>query len=170
MNHEGRGRHKEPHQTFDEAGRPDSVTIASCDGNQPGKEIEAMKKSALCFVAGLFLLVAALMGGCEKEGMSVSGVAPGTGILSGEERIVLEGHGFYQGMGIDVYFGGIKSPAVVVEGDNRLVVTTPSRAKAGMVDLRIQTDQGQAVTVRNGFRFVDSQSWDITEGFAGVNK
>jgi hypothetical protein len=110
------------------------------------------------------------LAGCEEQELSVRGIAPGSGVIGGQEPVKLEGTGFRQGMSIDVYFGGDKSPSVVVEGSNRLVVTTPSASKAGIVDVRIQTDQGKTITLRNAFRFVDNQNWNLTDGFGGGTK
>lgn len=121
-------------------------------------------------VVGALTIVAVLVLGltaCEEQELSIRGIAPGSGIIGGQEPVKIEGTGFRQGMGIDVYFGGSKSPAVVVEGSNRLVVTTPSVEKAGIVDVRVQTDQGKTITLRNAFRFVDNQNWNLTDGFGG---
>jgi hypothetical protein len=81
--------------------------------------------------------------------------------------VTIVGSGFKQGMGIDVFFGAIKAPSVVVEGKNRLVVTTPGMGKAAVVDVRVQTDQGRTITLRNAFRFADNQATDVTDGFGG---
>lgn len=104
---------------------------------------------------------------CEEQELSVRGIAPGSGIIGGNEPVKLEGTGFRQGMGIDVYFGADKAPSVVVEGNDRLVVTTPSVAKAGIVDVRIQTDQGKVIRLKNAFRYVENQNWNLTDGFGG---
>ena len=116
----------------------------------------------------LFIIFAsALICACGPQELSVRGLTPGSGIIGGNEPVKIEGTGFRQGMGIDVYFGGAKSPAVVVEGNDRLIVTTPSVAKAAIVDVRIQTDQGKTITLRNAFRFVENQNWNLTDGFGG---
>ena len=71
-------------------------------------------------------------------------------------------------MGIDVYFGAIKAPAVVVEGTDRLVVTTPSVEKATKVDVHIQTDQGDRRVLPKAFLYVENQNWNMTDGFGGA--
>jgi hypothetical protein len=120
--------------------------------------------------AAFVILVGVAASACDSGELGVRDVSPGTGILGGNEPVKIEGSGFRQGMGIDVYFGNAKSPAVIVEGTNRLLVTTPPMNNTGPVDIRIVTDQGDNIIVRNAFTFVESQTWDLTEGFAGTKK
>lgn len=124
---------------------------------------------ALCATVVL-LCMSTFLVACEEAELSVRDVAPRSGIIGGSEPVKIEGAGFRQGMGIDVYFGGIKAPSVVVEGSDRLVVTTPTVEKAGIVDVRIQTDQGKTITLRNAFRYVENQNWNLTDGFGGRSK
>ena len=118
----------------------------------------------------LALFVASTLCACEEEEFSIRGMAPASGIIGGNEPVKINGAGFRQGMGVDVYFGSAKSPSVIVEGTDRLVVTTPSVAKAGLVDVRIQTDQGKLLTLRSAFRYVENQNWNLTDGFGGAKQ
>lgn len=127
-------------------------------------------KTSFAIAACCVALVALVATGCESDELTISNISPGSGIVGGNEPVKIEGAGFKQGMGIDVYFGNSKSPAVVVEGTNRLLVNTPTVQAAGLVDIRIVTDQGDNLIIRNAFRYVESQNWDLTEGFAGTKK
>ena len=127
-------------------------------------------KPFYALAALLILLGAVAASGCDSGELSVREIVPGTGVVTGNKPVKIEGSGFRQGMGIDVYFNNDKSPAVVVEGNSRLLVTTPTTKNTGHVDIRLVTDQGDNLIIRNGFRFVESQNWDLTEGFAGTKK
>lgn len=118
-------------------------------------------------VTALLSLIAVFSIACGSDELEIRGIAPGSGMITGQEQVKLNGTGFRQGMGIDVYFGSNKAPSVVVEGSDRLVVTTPSVDDAGRVDIQIQTDQGKVLTLRNAFLFVDNQNWNLTDGFGG---
>ncbi len=127
-------------------------------------------KASFAFAATLLISLAVAMSACESEELNITRVEPRSGILGGSEPIKIHGTGFRQGMGIDVYFGNAKAPSVIVEGSNRLLVTTPPMKNTGLVDVRIVTDQGDNLIARNAFRYVESQNWDLTEGFAGGGK
>lgn len=120
----------------------------------------------------VLVLVAAvgvvLLAACPEEELAITNVAPGSGVVAGNEPVKITGTGFRQGMGVDVYFGSAKSPAVVVEGSTLIVANTPPVAKAGIVDIRIQTDQGNNIILRNAFRYVETQDWNLTDGFGGA--
>ncbi len=118
---------------------------------------------ALVTAAGLLILA-----GCPEGELAITNVAPGSGVVAGNEPVKISGTGFRQGMGVDVYFGNAKSPAVVVEGKNLIIASSPPVAKAGVVDLRIQTDQGNNIILRNAFRYVETQDWNLTDGFGGA--
>jgi hypothetical protein len=120
--------------------------------------------------AALSLVVVLATVACEEQPLSIRSIAPGSGVIGGNEPVKIDGTGFRQGMGIDVYFGAEKSPAVVVEGSKLLVVTTPSVGSAGIVDVRVQTDQGKVLTLRNAFRYVENQNWNLTDGFGGAKR
>ena len=122
----------------------------------------------LLVTVGMSLVLA--LAACESEELSITNIAPGSGVIAGNEPVKINGTGFRQGMGIDVYFGNQKSPAVVVEGSNLIVATTPEASKAGIVDIRIQTDQGNNIILRNAFRYVDSQNFNLTDGFGGTKR
>ncbi len=127
-------------------------------------------KTPFTLAAICLMLLAIIASGCETDELTITNVSPGSGIVGGNEPVKIEGTGFRQGMGIDVYFGNAKSPAVVVEGTARLLVNTPTVKNTGLVDIRIVTDQGDNLIVRNAFRYVENQNWDLTEGFAGTKK
>ena len=129
---------------------------------------ERPMRASLALLAAVSICFLAAMSSCEGEELSIASVAPGSGIVGGNEPVKIQGTGFRQGMGIDVYFGNAKSPAVVVEGQTLIVATTPPGAKAGLVDIRIQTDQGNNIILRNAFRYVESQDWNLTDGFGGT--
>ena len=125
-------------------------------------------RASRALVAAAAVLVLVAIAACDQGEMSITEIAPRSGIVGGNEPVKILGTGFRQGMGIDVYFGNVKSPAVVVEGRSAVVATTPPAAKASIVDVRIQTDQGANFILRNAFRYVESQNWDLTDGFGGT--
>jgi len=108
------------------------------------------------------VLVAALAWACKSE-FGAKRVSPAIGVLAGGEPVEILGSGFDPSMGITVYFGTVKSDNVVVRGSDKLTVTTPSSPEPKAVDVRITTDDGKELLMRNAFTYVEKASMDIRD-------
>ena len=115
------------------------------------------------FTAILMLVLAVcIFSGCQQE-FKIKDVSPPTGVLGGGEPVHIRGSGFDSNMGISVYFGNSKSDNVVVNGPEKLTVTTPSSPEATTVDVRVMTDDGRQYVIKRGFRYIEKASLDIRD-------
>ena len=90
---------------------------------------------------------------CEKE-FGADSVLPGTGILTGGEPVTIGGGGFRRDVGMTVYFGTMKADNVMVRSAEAIVVTTPPSKKEGKVDVRIITDDGRELLLKQAFSYL----------------
>ena len=107
-------------------------------------------------------LVACLATSCQK-GFSLKDVSPPTGVMSGGEPVIIKGSGFQAGMGVSVYFGTDKAGNVVINGPEKMTVTTPSAMEPKTVDVRILTDTGQEFVLRRAFSYIQKSHMDIRD-------
>lgn len=83
---------------------------------------------------------------------SITEITPGTGAVSGGQRIVITGTGFTDNS--VVRFGSVEGIAPdATNGGRQLSVTTPLMATTGLVNVTV-TDGANTATLENGFRFV----------------
>jgi hypothetical protein len=100
-------------------------------------------------VVALFVFVC----GCEKE-FGADSVLPSTGILTGGETVTISGGGFRRDIGMTVYFGTLKADNVMVRSAEAIVVATPPSKNEGKVDIRIITDDGKELLLKQAFQYL----------------
>ncbi|MBN2496429.1 MAG: IPT/TIG domain-containing protein [Deltaproteobacteria bacterium] len=83
-------------------------------------------------------------------GLSVTGVAPGSGPVSGGQEVIVAGEGFSAPLR-SVRFGGAEATSLQVIDDRQARVSVPE-GDPGMVAVRVSTDAGQA-SLANAYRF-----------------
>ncbi len=116
----------------------------------------ARARNPLLLAACSALLSALLMGGsCNSETaeLSVNGIMPQTGSVSGDQPIRITGTGFRGDVGYTVYFGSERAPAVTILDPQTLAVVTPAQEAAGAVDVTLRADNGPAFRIPQGFRY-----------------
>ena len=87
----------------------------------------------------------------EVDLLSIAQVLPNQGLASGGEQIEIIGTKF--GYGLRVFFGESLSEDVFVLDDTRLIAVTPPRIP-GLVDITLAyPDDGESVTLEEGFLF-----------------
>jgi hypothetical protein len=126
-----------------------------------------MKRNVLTAVTIVLALVA--MTGCSKE-MRVDDLKPASGVMSGNETVVIRGSGFKSDMGVSVYFGTSRCPTAFVEGSSKIVVTTPPYPKSTLVDVRVISDDGEEVILRKAFKYLKSAKWSPMDGFGAKGR
>jgi len=99
------------------------------------------------------VLSVAVVGGCEKE-FGADSVLPVSGILTGGEAVTIGGGGFRRDVGMTVYFGTMKADNVMVRSAEAIVVTTPPSKREGKVDVRIVTDDGRELLLKQAFQYL----------------
>ena len=99
------------------------------------------------------VLTAFVFCGCEKE-FGAESVLPTTGLLTGGESVTIAGGGFRRDVGMTVYFGTMKADNVMVRSAEAIVVSTPPAQREGKVDLRIITDDGKELLLKQAFEYV----------------
>lgn len=104
----------------------------------------------------LVALAAAALG-CEKD-PGVESLSPATGALTGGDTVQISGGGFRQDVGIAVYFGAVRAENVVVRSSELISVSTPPAKNEGVVDLRIVTDDGKELLLKQAFTYVNKTS------------
>jgi hypothetical protein len=100
------------------------------------------------------VLTVAVAWGCEKE-FGADGVLPGTGIMTGGETVTISGGGFRRDVGMTVYFGTAKADNVMVRSAEAIVVSTPPAKREGKVDIRIVTDDGRELLLKQAFQYMN---------------
>ena len=116
---------------------------------------------------GLFagLLSVLLFAACEKKDFQITDIEPHAGVVSGGEPVKIKGSGFAAGMGVTVYFGNIKAPAVVVDSQNLMSVTTPPGKSLGPVDIRVIMDDGREYVLKRNFQYVKAKSLQMFNSY-----
>jgi hypothetical protein len=104
-------------------------------------------------IVGVVALIAFACG-CEKE-FGANGVLPGSGILTGGETVTISGGGFRRDVGMTVYFGTMKADNVMVRSAEAIVVTTPPAKVESKVDIRIITDDGKELLLKQAFQYLN---------------
>ena len=105
---------------------------------------------------------AAVIWGCEKE-FGAESVLPVTGILTGGETVTINGGGFRRDVGMTVYFGTFKADNVMVRSAETLVVATPPSKNEGKVDIRIITDDGRELLLKQAFQYLNKGAPEAKE-------
>ncbi|MCA9531287.1 MAG: IPT/TIG domain-containing protein [Myxococcales bacterium] len=109
----------------------------------------------------LAVVVAALvwLGGCDRPAApaqpTVRAIDPAVGPLSGRQPVQIVGRGFRPDLGYTVYFGAQRAPQVTLRNPSTLVVLTPVADHAGTVDVIVQSDDGDAWRIVDGYRYAD---------------
>jgi hypothetical protein len=104
-------------------------------------------------MVGVVALIAFVCG-CEKE-FGAESVLPNTGILTGGETVTISGGGFRRDIGMTVYFGTLKADNVMVRSAEAIVVSTPPAKNEGKVDIRIITDDGRELLLKQAFQYLN---------------
>ncbi|WP_217562105.1 IPT/TIG domain-containing protein [Paenibacillus sp. GbtcB18] len=76
----------------------------------------------------------------ESPKITLSGIAPATGILTGNESVVLTGKEFKTG--VKVYFNNVEAPSVTLNSSERLTVKTPAWVQPEVVDVKAVNADG----------------------------
>src|SRR5262249_43078098 len=100
----------------------------------------------------------------EGDAVTLASALPGSGSLSGGDRVNLDGSGFTDRADTTVTFGGLRA-AVLEVSPSRIVVTSPRGAAAGAVDVSVSNCVGFA-TLTAGYTYVDPA---IAARFGDVN-
>ena len=95
----------------------------------------------------------------------IIGVDPPEGDVSGGDPVTLSGSGFSQG-NTTILFGDKKAINVQVVDDQTLLLTTPSAAGPGPVDIYVQNDKGGA-QLKGGFLYFEQPNVDTLVPAAG---
>jgi len=111
----------------------------------------------------------AVVAGCSKE-YGVESIAPNTGALTGGDSVVINGGGFRQDVGISVYFGAVKAENVVVRSAEAIAVTIPPAKAEGAVDLRIVTDDGKELLLKQAFTYVNKTGGTETKEVQSIDQ
>jgi hypothetical protein len=116
----------------------------------------------------LLMMLACLAGlqaaSCSRE-LSLKEVVPAGGIMSGGETVAIVGSGFKAGQGVIVYFGSRRAPHAYIEGNSKVVVTTPAYEESTLVDVRVVTDEGKERILTKAFMYVKPGKWSPLDGF-----
>jgi hypothetical protein len=95
--------------------------------------------------------------------MAILDVDPKVGHTQGEQPVKITGRNFRQDIGYTVYFGPRKAGTVTLLDPNTILVTTPTRAQEGPVDITIRIDDGNAFRIKDAFKFED-MGGSVVEG------
>jgi len=93
--------------------------------------------------------------GCGSGEFGADSVTPNSGSLTGGDTVQIFGGGFRQDVGMSVYFGSIKAENVVVNSSTLISVSTPPAKVEGKVSLRIVTDDGKELLLKDAFEYVN---------------
>jgi hypothetical protein len=93
--------------------------------------------------------------GCGSSEFGAESVSPNTGSLTGGDTVQVFGGGFRQDVGMSVYFGAVKAENVVVNSSELITVSTPPAKVEGKVNLRIVTDDGKELLLKDAFAYVN---------------
>ncbi len=93
---------------------------------------------------------------------TVASVTPARGPVSGGTAVVIEGTGFADAPGAEVFFGDGQATGVDVQGDGaRINATTPAAARPGRVDVKVANAYGEGV-LAGGFTYFDPAAGEVT--------
>ncbi len=82
--------------------------------------------------------------------LDITSISPDRGSIAGLESVQISGLGFAPGT--KVYFGGVESPQVYVQGEVQITALTPPHPR-GAVDVEIVRPSGLSATLDGGFTF-----------------
>lgn len=82
----------------------------------------------------------------------ITSVSPAEGKLAGGQAVYIEGANF--SIGGAVYFGDKKATGYYRYSDTRIRVISPVADAIGTVDIKVVNQDGQAVTLTNGFNYI----------------
>jgi hypothetical protein len=123
----------------------------SFNENTQGK---ATVSNRLLRVIGIVAL-AAFEFGCSTKDFGADSLSPNSGSLTGGDSITIFGGGFRSDVGMAVYFGAVRAENVVVRDAETISVTIPPAKAEGKVDLRIVTDDGKEILLKQAFEYVN---------------
>ncbi|HAK94622.1 MAG TPA: hypothetical protein DCM87_06375 [Planctomycetes bacterium] len=93
---------------------------------------------------------------------AVASVTPARGPVSGGTAVVIEGTGFADAPGVEVFFGDGRATSVSVEAEGtRINATTPAAARPGRVDVKVENSFGEGV-LAGGFTYFDPAAGEVT--------
>ena len=92
--------------------------------------------------------------------LSLGALSPSFGSASGGEWTALSGRGFTQGM--QVYFGGVRSPEARVSGDGEALAMTPAMSSPGTASV-VAVGEGGIAQAPQGFVFEAPMAIDAAE-------
>jgi hypothetical protein len=101
--------------------------------------------------------------GCGSKDFGIESVSPNTGSLTGGDSIQVFGGGFSRDVGMTVYFGSVKAENVVVRSESMISVSVPPSSKEGKVDIRIVTDDGKELLLKQAFAYVNKTGGETKE-------
>ena len=94
---------------------------------------------------------ASLSGGFTYTGVSVSGIDPAEGSVSGGQSVTISGGNFQDGASVTI--GGAAATDVSVADGNTITATTPAGA-AGAADVVVSNADGNSATMSGGFTYL----------------
>ena len=92
--------------------------------------------------------------------LSIKTVEPDRGPVAGLQQIEITGSGFIEGT--RVFFGGIESPEVFIQGFTQLTAISPPHPR-GIVDVRVERPSGQFAELKDAFTYESEISIDALE-------
>ena len=113
--------------------------------------------------------LAAAVFGCSKE-YGVESISPATGALTGGDSVTINGGGFRQDVGISVFFGAVRAENVVVRSAEAISVVIPPAKDEGKVDIRIVTDDGKELLLKQAFTYVNKTSGNETKEVQSIDQ
>jgi hypothetical protein len=92
--------------------------------------------------------------------LSIKTVEPDRGPVAGLQQIQIKGSGYIEGT--RVFFGGIESPEVFVQGFTQLTAVSPPHPR-GIVDVRVERPSGQFAELKDAFTYESEISIESLE-------
>lgn len=102
--------------------------------------------------------------------MSLKEVKPSSGVMGGGENVTIFGSGLTKGQGLIVYFGSRRAPHAYIEGNDKIIVTTPSYGEATLVDVRVIDESGDERILKKAFMYLKSEKWTPFDAYGGKKK
>jgi len=102
--------------------------------------------------------------------MSLEEVKPASGVMAGGENVAILGAGFEAGQGIIVYFGSQRAPHAYIEGNDKIVVTTPPYGESTLVDVRVIDDEGKERILKKAFMYMKTEKWSPLDAYGAKKK
>ncbi len=115
----------------------------------------------------VFGVVGAIFAAACGGGPGIKKCEPEIGSINGGEEVRIRGSGLRSDLAYTVYLGNVRAPSSVVEGDDTLIVMTPSRPIAGIVDVRVVSGDGKTFLLRGGFSYIDAAEWNPGDTLGG---